>query len=135
MYWFLFLFAFSTLFSTQIQLGKEILTVEISDRPATLAKGLMGRVDLPEGKGMLFIYPKPRMIGYWMKNTLIPLSIGFFDGDRTLINTAEMEPSTGRSQSAKPAQYALEVPKGWFAKHNISPGTKFSFLDQSDPLK
>lgn len=113
---------------------KEILTVEIADTPASVAKGLMGRTDLPDGNGMLFIYPKPHKLHFWMKNTVIPLSIGFFDGDRTLINVAEMEPLTGTAHSAKPALYALEVPKGWFARHKIAPGAKFSFLDQTDEV-
>lgn len=130
-----FLFALSSLFSSQIQLGNEVLSVEIADTDASRTKGLMGRTILPEGTGMLFIYPSTQWLGFWMKNTVIPLSIGFFDKDKTLINTDEMEPLKGKAQSAKPALYALEVPKGWFVKHKITPGAKFSFLDQPNGIK
>jgi uncharacterized membrane protein (UPF0127 family) len=135
MYRFIFLFLLSSLCSTQIKLGQEILTVEIANTEAARAKGLMGRKELKEGAGMLFVYPKPQKLGFWMKNTIIPLSIGFFDAAQTLINTAEMEPLTGTAQSAKIGLYALEVPKGWFAEHKIEPGMKFSFLDHPDALK
>lgn len=126
MYRIIFLFALSSLFSTQIQIGNEVLTVEIADTPSTIAKGLMGRKELPEGTGMLFIFPNAKKLHFWMKNTSLPLSIGFFDADRILINVAEMEPLTGTAFSTKPALYALEVPQGWFAKHKIAPGAKFS---------
>jgi uncharacterized membrane protein (UPF0127 family) len=135
MYRFLFLFSCLHLFSAQIQLGQETLTVEIADTLETVATGLMHRKELPEGQGMLFIYPKLQIIHMWMKNTLIPLSVGFFDKERVLINVGEMEPHKGRAESSKMALYALELPKGWFARHKIAPGVKFSFLDQSDQIK
>ncbi|HSX10386.1 MAG TPA: DUF192 domain-containing protein [Chlamydiales bacterium] len=130
MYRILFLIVCSSLFAVEIQLGKEIVRVEIADTDASREKGLMGRKELREGEGMLFIYPSPQKLGFWMKNTIIPLSIGFFGKDRALINTAEMEPLSGRARSARVALYALEVPKGWFERHGIAPGEKFSFLDQ-----
>lgn len=135
MYPFIFLFAISTLFSMEIQLGNQTLTVEIADTNETRETGLMRRTNLPEGSGMLFIYQEPQILGFWMKNTIIPLSIGFFDKDKILINTAEMEPHTGTARSKRPGMYALEVPKGWFRRHQIEPGAKFSFLDQSDKIK
>lgn len=126
MYRIIFLFALSSLFSAQIQVENEILTVEIADTQASIARGLMGRKELPEGTGMLFVFQDAKKLHFWMKNTTLPLSIGFFDENRTLINVAEMKPLTGTASSAKPALYALEVPQGWFAKHKIAPGAKFS---------
>jgi len=138
MHWFLFAVGF--LFGDmQIQLGKQILTVEIADTEESRSKGLMGRKNLEEGRGMLFVYKEPEILNFWMKNTLIPLSIGFFDEKKTLIGTADMNPPRGNSfpttQSPKPSLYALEVPQGWFSRNKIHSGAKFSFLDPSNAVK
>jgi uncharacterized membrane protein (UPF0127 family) len=74
-----------------------------------------------------------------MKNTLIPLSIAFFNEDRELINVLDMEPQNAppfiRYRSTAPALYALEVPQGWFEKHGIGRGAKFSFLDHENRVQ
>lgn len=136
----IFLFAVSTLFADeQIQIGDEVLTVEVARTTAAKAKGLMGRKELPEGRGMLFVFGRPRRLVFWMKNTNIPLSIAFFNGDRQLINKLDMEPAYAPPYrlywSSGPAVYALEVPKGWYEKHRIGKGAKFSFLNQPDGVK
>jgi Uncharacterized conserved protein len=122
------------LLSRQIALGNSLLTVEIADHEESRKLGLMFRAQLPEGYGMLFIEDKPKILSFWMKNTYIPLSIGFFDKDYQLLNIEDMPPcQEGKIlksfKSSSPAVYALEVPQGWFAKQNIKPGMKFSFRD------
>ena len=83
---------------------------------------------------MLFIYPTPRALNFWMKDTLIPLSIGFFDQNQVLLNIEEMQVPLKdtvkfrRYYSKGPASYALEVPAGWFERHHITPGMRFIFL-------
>lgn len=122
--------------TTQIAIGDKTLEVEIADTEQARTCGLMNRETLEEGKGMLFIFDRPAPLSFWMKNTTIPLSIGYFDENRKLLNTADMKPSTKGQvdfpvyPSAGPARYALEVPQGWFNKNNIEKGMKFSFLDQ-----
>ena len=136
-YWF-FLVLISVLNGAQIRLGKETLDVEIANTNRSRAQGLMGRTELAEGRGMLFIYKEPQRLVFWMKDTLIPLSIAFFDEDKSLINILDMDPPLAntliRYRSTAPALYALEVPQGWFEKHGIESGAKFSFLDPSDSL-
>ncbi len=119
---------------TTIAIGTEILSVELAQNTASWAHGLMGRSTLAEGNGMLFVYPESRKLKFWMKNTTIPLSIGFFDSSHRLLNVVDMSPLTGTSYSNGYAQYALEVPQGWFTKHKILPGEKFSFLDPEDAI-
>jgi uncharacterized membrane protein (UPF0127 family) len=55
------------------------LDVEIADTPEERAAGLMGREDLGALDGMAFVWPEPTSGGFWMKDTLIPLSIAFWD--------------------------------------------------------
>jgi len=122
----------------QIQLGDQVLTVEVARTDEERAKGLSGRDELQDGQGMLFLFKRPRMLGFWMKNTQIPLSIGFFNEKRELINTLDMTPAPAPPyklyRSRAPALYALEVPQGWFEKHQIGQGAKFSFLDPQNEV-
>lgn len=119
--------------SHRIRLQAHTLQIEIASTPEQRQKGLMHRMHLPEGTGMLFIYEKPKILSFWMKDTFVPLSIGFFDENRCLINIAHMFPSSTPEcqiyQSEKPALYALEVPYGWFERNCIARKTCFEFLE------
>ena len=77
MRWILFFFTLFSLSGRQIEISGKILEVEIADTPEKHARGLMGRTLLEEGKGMLFVYDKAQRLSFWMKNTLVPLSIAF----------------------------------------------------------
>jgi len=62
---------------------------------------------------------------FWMRNTLIPLSIAFLADDGTVVNVAEMKPQSDESHcSARPVRYALEMNEGWFDKRGIKPGSR-----------
>lgn len=111
------------------------LTVEVADSPEKTEHGLMFRKTLPADQGMLFVFPETEMRTFWMKNTFIPLTIGFFDEQRTLVDIQDMEPVKSEIESRpptynskKPAKYCLEVNRGWFAKHKIKVGDRFDFL-------
>jgi hypothetical protein len=70
----------------------------------------------------------------WMKNTLIPLSVAFLDQDSAIINIADMQPQTEQSHcAARPARYALEMNKGWFAQRGIKAGAKLGGLEKLAP--
>lgn len=127
--------------STQIDLGGHFINVEIADTPTTMNQGLMGRKTLEEGDGMLFVYSESKRLSFWMKDTLIPLSIGFFDETQTLLEILDMpvpDPGTKKLPlfcSEQPARYALEVPMSWFKKNKIFPGMKFSFHDRTNEIE
>ena len=86
----------------------------------------MNRTELKGIDGMLFLYESPRKLSFWMKNTLIPLDILFFDQEYLLVRTWSMEPCESdpckRYSSGAEAQYALEVPAGFVKQHGILPG-------------
>ncbi|TGM81253.1 DUF192 domain-containing protein [Leptospira mtsangambouensis] len=98
-----------------------VLKLEIANTPSTRATGLMYRTKLGEDEGMLFVFPRPDFLSFWMKNTLIPLSIGYFSEDMRLLESFDMKPNQTEEvyNARKPAMYALEVNQGWFAKHKI----------------
>lgn len=117
----------------EIELGGHILKVEISDTVDSQSRGLQGRKHLGESEGMLFVYQKPQLQSFWMKDTLIPLSIGYFDKNRVLFQVIDMDPPSGKSipsyRSRSPALYALEVNQGWFREHGVDIGAQFSFVE------
>ncbi len=115
----------------QIKLGSQKITVEIADTDPKRSQGLMNRKSLNKNEGMLFIFPRSNYRSFWMKNTFIPLSIGYFDSSKKLVEIHQMEPVTSvmqvqipRYDSRKPAQYALEMNRGWFKKNKIKLGAQ-----------
>ncbi len=106
------------------------VTAEIADSPNSRERGLMYRTSMPAEAGMLFIFEEPQPMAFWMKNTLIPLSIGYFGADRKLIDVYEMSPAVMGEVWPKTypshgnALYALEMNRGWFEKHHIKAGAE-----------
>ena len=99
--------------------------VEIADDTEEMARGLMGRTALAEDAGMLFVYPEERELSFWMKDTLIPLSIAFMDGEGRIVDIQDMkalDDTPPHYASAEPAQYALEVNKGFFDERGVEVG-------------
>lgn len=113
--------------------GEEVeVRVEIADEPAEQAQGLMNRTSLGEDRGMLFVFEDEATRAFWMKNTLIPLSIAYIDSEGRIVDIQKMEPEGAdrtvsdaqlqRYVSAKPARYALEVNQGFFEERGVSVG-------------
>lgn len=110
--------------------GKQ-LDVEIAENDMQRAVGLMCRESMPENNGMLFVFESERTLSFWMKNTKLPLSIGYLDKNKTLIDTYDLQPMNETSvESSKPALYALETNQGWFKKNNVKAGCKFDFVSE-----
>ena len=106
-----------------IQFNDARLYIEIALTDSERATGLMYRSSMPEDHGMLFIFEEERVLNFWMKNTEIPLSIAYIRENGLIIGIYDMNPFDETTVSSiYPCKYALEVNKGWFAKHNIKPG-------------
>jgi uncharacterized protein len=111
----------------QLQAGMHNIRAQIAATPDQRATGLMHRREMPQHEGMLFVFEQPSAQCFWMKNTLLPLSIAFVADDGTVVNTDEMKPQTLDSHcSNKPVRYVLEMNQGWFAKRGVKPGTKLA---------
>ena len=101
------------------------LWVELADDPPEQARGLMERTELGPDRGMLFIFPAPRPLSFWMKNTRIPLDALFFDEQGAFVNVQTMDPCLDPCptySSGKPVKYALEVNAGFAEEQGIKRG-------------
>ena len=109
----------------QLHAGMYLIRAEVAADFGSRAQGLMYRKQLPSNAGMLFVFDAPGAQCMWMKNTLIPLSVAFLDERGAIINIEDMAPQTLQSHCARrPARYALEMNRGWFAARGFKPGMR-----------
>ena len=113
-------------------------TVEVAASAPMRATGLMDRKSLAEGKGMIFIFPQPKNVMMWMKDTLIPLDMFFIDSEGKIFNIAENAKPMDETiiPSRGVAAYVLELAGGEAKRLKLSPGDKVSgealaFKDQN----
>ena len=107
------------------------LTVELARTASERSRGLMLREELAEDGGMLFVFPEDTKAGFWMKDTLIPLSIAFIAADGTILGVQEMEPlSEDRHRPPAPYRYALEVNQGWFEEQGFGTGDRVEIPEE-----
>ncbi len=105
---------------------------EVAARADERTQGLMYRTALAPDSGMLFVFDSAEFQRFWMKNTLIPLSIAYIDSAGTITDILEMTPldTTTLYASSRPVPYALEMNRGWFAARGIRPGARVAGLPQ-----
>jgi uncharacterized membrane protein (UPF0127 family) len=116
-----------------IRVGNHEISVEVAADNATRRRGLMERESMPPDHGMLFIFPHEKVLGFWMKNTPLPLSIAYADKQGTIVRIADLEPhSTDGVSSIRPALYALEMNRGWFKKNGVIEGDRLRKLPKVD---
>lgn len=109
-----------------LHVGKASLTTEIAATGAQQERGLMYVTKMPDNDGMIFLLPKVTTATFWMKNTLIPLSVAFIDKNGVILEIHDMkalDETITRSDSDQVA-YALETNLHWFALNGIKPGDK-----------
>jgi len=104
--------------------GVHRVEVEVAATPQSRQRGLMWRTELADGKGMLFLFPRQEVQGFWMRNTLIPLDMLFITSDLRVAGiVSRAVPRTLDSRSVGvPSQYVLEVPGGWAEKVGVRKG-------------
>ena len=120
----------------QLTAGMHVVKAELAADFLTRAQGLMHRESLGPNAGMLFVFDEISIHCMWMKNTLIPLSVAFVDQGGTITNIADMQPHSEQSHCAsRPALFALEMTKGWFAQRGIKAGMKLGGLERFAPRR
>jgi uncharacterized membrane protein (UPF0127 family) len=109
----------------RLSAGLHNIQAEVAQTDLQRQIGLMNRPSMPANAGMLFVFDQPATQCFWMKNTLLPLSIAFVADDGSIVNIDEMKPQTLDSHcSKKSVRFVLEMNQGWFAKRGIKAGAK-----------
>jgi uncharacterized membrane protein (UPF0127 family) len=110
--------------------GDVPVQVEVADDEDERARGLMGRTELEENAGMVFLFPEETRGAFWMKNTLIPLSIAFYDADGRILRILDMEPCREDPcplyEPGVAYRGALEVNRGAFERWGVREGDRLS---------
>jgi uncharacterized membrane protein (UPF0127 family) len=110
--------------------GPWIVRVEIANDDESRTRGLMFRRDLPQDRGMVFVFPTTEEHGFWMHNTLIGLDMIFLGEDRKVVGVVTAAPQTDTLRSIhQPSRYVVEVSAGEAAAHAVGPGTRAVFVD------
>ncbi len=120
-----------------IKIGDQTVKMQIAALPAEQERGLMFRQALGRDEGMLFVFTRAQPMAFWMRNTLVPLDIGYIGTDGVLREIYPMYPRDERSVSshARDLQFALEVNQGWFKEHGVKPGAQLDLKAVRDALK
>jgi uncharacterized protein len=112
----------------ETQAREQEIPVEVADSDAERQRGLMERTSLARDSGMVFVFPGETAGGFWMKNTLIPLSIAFYDSDGRILRILDMEPCRRDPcpiyDPGVAYVGALEVNQGAFRRWNVSEGDR-----------
>lgn len=113
--------------TVDLRAGMHTVKAELAVTPEQQMTGMMFRKEMNGNEGMLFVNDERSLRCFWMKNTLVPLTIAFVADDGTIVNLADMQPLDERSHCSKaPVRFALEMPQGWFEKRGIKAGFRLS---------
>ena len=117
----------------ELRIGTKKITAEVADETHERSAGLMYRKSLASDSGMLFVMDQVAPVGFWMKNTEVPLTIAYIDAAGLIKELHDLQP---RVEKPVPSRfpniaYALEMPQGWFTKNNIWPGERLKGLPKA----
>jgi hypothetical protein len=103
--------------------GADSIRAEVARTESERARGLMFREVVPDGTGMLFVFPQPEIQGVWMQDTYVALDAAFIDDAYTVSGIEPLEPGdTTVKYSERPVLFVLEVPRGWLEAHGVEVG-------------
>jgi uncharacterized protein len=115
-----------------MQIGKQSIQVQLADTPEKRAQGLMFQQNAEPG--MLLLYKQPTSIALWMANTAMALDVAYIGPDWRIVQLVSLAPFDETPvPSPGPVIAALELPRGWFAKHGIAVGQQVSLKPAVSP--
>ena len=120
-----------------LKIGSQTVKMQLAVRPEEVQRGLMFRKSLGRDEGMLFVFQQKQQMSFWMRNTTVPLDIGYIDGNGVLREIYAMQPRDESSitSRARDLQFALEVNQGWFKERGVKIGDKLDLAALRDALK
>lgn len=122
--------------TVDLNAGIHLIHAEVAHTDAARMRGLMGRRTLEGNRGMVFVFPEAGRHCMWMRNTYVPLSVAFLDERGTIVNIEDMAPQTEELHcAARPAHFALEMSRGWFATRGLHAGMQLSGVERLPPAQ
>jgi uncharacterized membrane protein (UPF0127 family) len=108
----------------KLWLGSQEIAAEVARRTTEIATGMMFRTNLADSEGMLFVFAQPFRASFYMRNTRVPLTAAYLAPDGTILELHELKPfdETPASAASDKIQFVLEMPQGWFQRHQVSTG-------------
>src|SRR5262245_53978541 len=121
--------------TSKLWVGPEELIAELAISQLQQQTGMMFRTNMAENEAMLFVSSFPERKGFWMMNTVVPLSAAYIDPEGTILELHDLQPRDTNVvvSSSDRIQFVLEVNQGWFQRHNIKTG--MLIRAESGPLK
>lgn len=120
-----------------VKIGERVARLQFAVLPNEQQRGLMERALLGTNDGMIFIYREPQQMSFWMRNTLVPLDIGFFDAKGELREVRQMFPRDERSVKSHGTdlQFAVEMNQNWYRDNGVKPGARLDIAAVKAALK
>jgi uncharacterized membrane protein (UPF0127 family) len=116
--------------TVNMQLGNKNFTLEVADQTDSRTYGLMRRDSMPEDHGMIFVFKDEEKLGFWMKNTRIPLDIIYINAAGQVVSVKQMKPyDLSTVPSDGPAKYAIELNKGAAEAAGVKAGMTLKLPD------
>jgi uncharacterized membrane protein (UPF0127 family) len=120
-----------------VKVGDKVVQMQIAVTQMEMQHGLMGRRDLGPDQGMIFVYPQPERLNFYMRNTPLPLDIGYFSSDGRLREVYQMYPFDEKTVSShsREIQFALEMNQGWYKANDVKAGAQLDMKALLEALK
>lgn len=121
----------------EISVGGKVVRMQLAVGTDEMQRGLMERTTLGRDEGMLFVYDRPQLMSFWMRNTPTPLDIGFFDRNGQLQEIYPLHPfdETAVRSRRSDLQLALEMNQRWFHENGVKPGAQIDLKALAAALK
>lgn len=118
--------------------GESCVDLELALTDDEMRTGLMEHDELPEGRGMLFVFEKSKQVSFWMKNVEFPIDIVWLDSDKRIVHIEKEVPPCPAEQKSCPsyspntdAKYVIELPAGFSNDNNLKIGDISEFVGVS----